>query len=263
MLKLISWNIAGRLSSVNHQIDYLLDGKFDIICLQEVISKTQVVITKKLENFEYNTISSVPNEELSITGRHKYNLLIFSKEEIIKNKPPHEIKWREKYLSGILKFDSKELEVTTMHVPPGSSNGIEKIISIEQFYNNIIDSENQYRIVCGDWNTPRREYENGDIKTWMKTGVRIGKDERWDKGERLLLEELKTIGIHDSFRLLNGYDKKEYSWYINTKGGPKGRRYDHIHSSDTLDVKKCYYDHTVRENKFSDHSAIISEFNFK
>ena len=79
----------------------------------------------------------------------------------------------------------------------------------------------------------------------------------------LLLEELRNIGIHDSFRHINGYGIKEYSWYINTKGGLKGRRYDHIHSSDTLDVKKCYYDHIVRENKFSDHSAIISEFNFK
>ena len=262
-MKLISWNIAGRLSSINQQIDYLINGNFDIICLQEVISKTQGPITEKFKSLGYNAISSVPNEGLLTTGRHKYNLLIFCKAEIIKSKPAHEIKWREKYLSGILKFDSKELEVTTLHVPPGSSNGIEKIISIEQFYKNIIDSENQYRIVCGDWNTPRREYENGEIKTWMKTGGRIGESERWDKGERLLLEELKTIGIHDSFRHLNGYDIKEYSWYINTKGGTKGRRYDHIHSSDTLDVEKCYYDHTVRENKFSDHSAIISEFIFK
>jgi hypothetical protein len=29
MIKLISWNIAGRLSLVNEQIDYFLDGKFD------------------------------------------------------------------------------------------------------------------------------------------------------------------------------------------------------------------------------------------
>ena len=99
----------------------------------------------------------------------------------------------EKYHSGILKFDSKkELEVTTMHVPPGSSNGIEKIISIEQFYKNIIDSENQYRMVCGDWNTPRREYENGDMKTWMKTGGRIGEGEKeWDKRRGYVLRGSK------------------------------------------------------------------------
>ena len=86
-MKLFSWNIAGRLSSLNKQIDYLFNGAFDIICLQEVISKTQGVITKKLKNLEYNTINSVPIEKLSTTGRHKYNLLIFSKAEIIKNKP--------------------------------------------------------------------------------------------------------------------------------------------------------------------------------
>ena len=32
--------------------------------------------------------------------------------------------------------------------------------------------------------------------------------------------------------------------------------------SDTLVIEKCYYDHSVRESKLSDHSAIISEFNF-
>ena len=47
VLKLISWNIAGRLSAVNQQIDYLLDGNFDVICLQEVISKSQDIITNR------------------------------------------------------------------------------------------------------------------------------------------------------------------------------------------------------------------------
>ena len=260
VLKLISWNIAGRLSAVNQQIDYLLDGNFDIICLQEVISKSQDIITNRLKNFDYNYLSPVSITQLSSTGKHKYNLLILSKAKINNNKPSYEINWQEKYVSGILTYDSKKLEITTMHVPPGSSNGIQKIISIEQFYNNIIASKSKYRIVCGDWNTPKREYDNGEIETWKKTGARIGEGERWDNGERLLLEKLRSIGIRDSYRHLNGYNMQEYSWYVNTKGGLKGRRYDHIHSSETINVKSCYYDHAVRENKLSDHSAIISEF---
>ena len=261
-MKLISWNIAGRLSCINKQIRYLLDGNFDIICLQEVISKAEIPIVEQFKSSGYNSINSVPNSSLPNKGKHKYNLLIISKADI-KHKPPlHPIKWKEKYLRGLLKFGSKDIEVTTMHVPPGSSNGIEKIVSIEQFYDNIIDSKSKYRVICGDWNTPREESENGKITTWMES--RSEKErERWDEGERLLLEGLKDIGIYDSFRQFNGYALKDYSWYINNKNKIKGRRYDHIHSSDTLDVEKCYYDHTVRENKFSDHSAIISEFIFK
>ena len=258
MLKLISWNIAGRLSKLNQQIDYLNSGEFDIICLQEVISKTHSLITENLR--EYNTISALELGRLPKIGKHKYNLLILSKAELHNNRPSHYIKWSEKYLSGILKYDNQELEVTTMHVPPGSSNGIEKIISIEQFYKNIIHSKNMFKIVCGDWNTPRKEFKNKEVQTWMKTGR---ESKRWDDGERLLLQKLKHFGIYDSYRVLNGYSKEEFSWYTNRKGLSKGRRYDHIHSSETLDVKKCYYDHTVRENKLSDHSAIISEFNFR
>ena len=48
-MKLISWNIAGRVSTVDDQIDYLLNGEFDIICLQEVIAKTEEIIS---ENFK-------------------------------------------------------------------------------------------------------------------------------------------------------------------------------------------------------------------
>ena len=261
-MKLISWNIAGRLSSLNRQIEYLLNGSFDIICLQEVISKAEITIVEEFKRVGYNIINSIPNDELSTTGKHKYNLLIISKADLQKQNPLHEIKWKEKYLKGILKFKSHKLEVTTLHVPPGSSNGTEKIISIEQFYRNIIDSNSRYKIVCGDWNTPRKESKNGKITTWMETRSREERL-RWDKGERLLLEDLKPYGFFDTFRQLNGYDLEEYSWYINTKNGLKGRRYDHIYSSDTLNIEKCYYDHTVRENKFSDHSSIISEFAFK
>jgi exonuclease III len=102
MLKLISWNITGRLSKVNQQIDYLNSGEFDIICPQEVISKTHILNTVKLR--EYNAISAVELGSLQKIGKHKYNLLILSKAELLNNRPSHYIKWSEKNLSGILKF---------------------------------------------------------------------------------------------------------------------------------------------------------------
>ena len=43
--------------------------------------------------------------------------------------PKYKIKWREKYLRGIVDFGKIAIEVTTLHIPPGSSNGWEKIIT--------------------------------------------------------------------------------------------------------------------------------------
>ena len=161
---------------------------------------------------------------------------------------------------GIVDCGQSTIEVTTLHIPPGSSNGWEKIITIEESYRNLIESKNSKRIVCGDWNTPKSESVNGEIRTWGRNKKRGDKNGRWDKGERLLLDELKNIGFFDTFRLVNGYEKIDYSWFVKTKSGKTGRRYDHIYSTDSISIKNCYYDHSVRVGKLSDHSAIIAEY---
>ena len=98
-MKLISWNIAGRLSCVNKQIRNILDGNFDIICLQEVISKAEVSIVKQFKSSGYNSINSVPNSSLPNKGKHKYNLLIISKADIKPTPPFQSIKGKEKYIT--------------------------------------------------------------------------------------------------------------------------------------------------------------------
>lgn len=70
------------------------------------------------------------------------------------------------------------------------------------------------------------------------------------------IEDQKMI---DAWRKING-ELKEYSWYSN---GGNGFRIDHFFVSNNLKVRNCYYDHTVRENKFSDHSLMILELNVK
>ena len=259
-MKLISWNIAGRVSTVDDQIDYLLNGEFDIICLQEVIAKTEEIISENFKDNGYSVITSSIGKHRENQGKHKYNLLIISKDQIKIELPKYKIKWREKYLRGIVDCGQSKIEVTTLHIPPGSSNGWEKIITIEESYKNLIESKNSKRIVCGDWNTPKSESLSGEITTWGENKKRGDKNGRWDKGERLLLEELKNIGFSDTFRLVNGHEKIDYSWFVKTKNGKTGRRYDHIYSTDTISVKDCFYDHSVRVGKLSDHSAIITEF---
>ena len=164
-MKLISWNIAGRVSTVDDQIDYLLNGEFDIICLQEVIAKTEEIISENFKDNGCSLITSSIGKHRENQGKHKYNLLIISKDQIKIESPKYKIKWREKYLRGIVDCGQSKIEVTTLHIPPGSSNGWEKIITIEESYKNLIESKNSKRIVCGDWNTPKSESLNGEITT--------------------------------------------------------------------------------------------------
>jgi exonuclease III len=66
--------------------------------------------------------------------------------------------------------------------------------------------------------------------------------------------------LQDAFRIKNGYKDSSGSWFTN-KG--QGRRYDHIFSSVNLSVNDAFYDHVPREEKLSDHSPLVVEFNIR
>ena len=58
------------------------------------------------------------------------------------------------------------------------------------------------------------------------------------------------------FREKNGYMDNSGSWFTN-KG--IARRYDHIFGSKNISILESYYDQEPREQKYSDHSPLITE----
>lgn len=65
-------------------------------------------------------------------------------------------------------------------------------------------------------------------------------------------------GWIDSWRSRNK-EAREFTWISSVR--KNGFRYDQALSSSSFDqqIKKIYYDHTVRDNKYSDHSAMLVE----
>lgn len=63
--------------------------------------------------------------------------------------------------------------------------------------------------------------------------------------------------MSDAFRFVN-QDVEEYSWYSHQKNG---YRYDHIYIDNSLKpiVKNCFYNHSWRVEKLSDHSPMFLE----
>src|SRR5262249_13879282 len=134
------------------------------------------------------------------------------------------------------------------------------------------------RILCGDFNTPRLELDDGRIVTWgqiLSTSgeIRMGRKwksppdqperppDRWDRAERAILEGLAEFDLPDVYRLLNGKAAGDYSWYWRAKGKRIGRRFDHVFASRQLNPVMCQYVHEWRESGMSDHSAIEVLFN--
>lgn len=102
--------------------------------------------------------------------------------------------------------------------------------------------------------------------TW---GQRIKKDgsikvekghNRWDSGERNVLVGLAEYDLVDVFRLLNGYELDEKSWFMMRKGVEFSRRFDHVFSSRSLKWVDCGYLHEMRKRGLSDHSPIVGDF---
>jgi len=74
-------------------------------------------------------------------------------------------------------------------------------------------------------------------------------------------DQLEEVGLIDSWRTRNP-DKREYSWYSNHGNG---FRLDHVFSTSACDSKisQIYYSHSEREEKVSDHSAMIVDLPFE
>jgi hypothetical protein len=134
---------------------------------------------------------------------------------------------------------------------------------LEAIYDGLSIKSKHLRIVCGDFNTPQEERNNGRIITWAERENRKGnivfipsRGVRWDQGERRVLSELNNFNLPDVFRHLHGYKVKQFSW-VSQK---RGRRYDHVFASIELNPIECRYLHLARKHGLSDHSPIEACF---
>ena len=117
---------------------------------------------------------------------------------------------------------------------------------------------------AGDFNSPRREDPDGTVLTWAQhpSGeLRPLHGERWDSAERNVLVNLKSAGLADVFRELNGYAPQDGSW-APSRRPDRARRFDHILAPPSLNPTRCEYVHAWRTERprLSDHSAIEAVF---
>jgi exonuclease III len=159
------------------------------------------------------------------------------------------------------------IECYTTHIPPGASNGWIKIETLEGIYNRLAIPNTKLRVLCGDFNTPKEETQDGQVVTWAERRRKNGeivlvpnRGKRWDAAERNVLLCLKEFDLSDVYRSLYGYKVQDYSWYTNNKGVRIGRRFDHVFASQALNPVSCRYLGSFREESLSDHSPIEVEF---
>lgn len=162
-------------------------------------------------------------------------------------------------LSVAIDSPAGPIELHNAHIPPAPSNGLVKVETCEALLHRLARPSDRHRILCGDLNTPRREYADGTVATFASNHPEH--EARWDAAERGLLTGLAGWDLRDAFRDLNGYDRGDVSWVMHTRARRKAaHRLDHVLASSSLHPIYCDYVHDWREIGLSDHSAIEAAF---
>jgi exonuclease III len=163
--------------------------------------------------------------------------------------------WPEAVLSASI----AGVDVHVAHVP-NARNGWIKPRTCCAIHRAVAQAHARPQLLCGDFNTPRREMPSGEVVTFARDRYGRLRPERgaeWDAAELAIVTGLAQYGFRDAFRTLHGYEAREISWAW-PRFPRSGYRLDHVLVAG-LEPIACGYLHELRTTGLSDHSAIVCD----
>ena len=271
MFKCFTWNLGHRLKKIPSQMKAVVKRNPDIIAFQEITLESSKIIKKILSSSYKNIVDSfeLMIDQSLLKGPRRLGVLIATNYDLkTRSQNEFEINWIERILAADITTPHETIEFYNTYIPPGSSNRWKKIETLEGLYKGLAKHTEKKRILCGDFNTPQDELLKHGVCTFAqkinKKGVpklkkifRGGSGNRWDQGERNILEGLKEFNLVDAYRQLHPIPKKAYSFVLERRGKIVAkRRFDHFFISKEFNIKSIEYLHQFRESGLSDHSPL-------
>jgi exonuclease III len=256
-VRLITWNVAKRVSAVAEQAAALGERAADVVALQELTARSWPMWRAALDTLGYTwsacSLDDADSERQPISRRRGGVLL--AARGAAATAPSLVLPRPETTLAATV----DDVTVHTVHVP-NAANGWVKVETLEAVRAGLAASDGP-RVLCGDLNTPRRESPDGAVMSFARESsgrLREERGERWDAGELGVVPGLRDLGFTDAFRALHGYAEKSPSWTYPRGGG--GYRIDHAFLSSDLVAVAGSYHHAWRDVGLSDHAALEVEF---
>ena len=228
MVKLLSWNIqAGGGSRVLPILKRIKESNLNIVTLSEFRNNTSGILIRNgllKAGFRYQVVTdSKPNDNSVIIASN----VPFSSQLYPLSDP--------KYSGNIVTAEFGAFNLMGVYMPHKK-----KHILFESAREIISNSSVPY-ILAGDFNSGKNYIDQKGNSFWYTED----------------LKNLEKDGMIDAFRYVN-QDVEEYSWYSHQNNG---FRYDHIYNDNSLSpiIKNCYYEHSWRIDKLSDHSPMFLE----
>jgi exonuclease III len=253
-VRLVTWNVAGRVTRQPEQLAAVGSVAADVIALQEVTKRTLPTWRAGLEELGLSHVQC-PLDDGPPPKPRRLAVLTASRAPLEPAPDPVGLPWPERVLAtrvgGIL--------VVNVHSPISPAPDLAKVLTHEAVHAHLAALPPGPVVVCGDLNTPRREMGPGDVLTFAhdtRGRLRPERGERWAAAERALVTGLAGHGFADAFRTLHGYGERAASWTF--PGGKGGWRIDHVLVRG-LDVRAAAYAHAWRDTGLSDHAALVAD----
>jgi exonuclease III len=252
-VRLVTWNVAGRVSRQPEQAQAIAGIGADVVALQEVSARTLPLWRTALADCGFAGCETALDGLPAVSRRRLLGVLTAAREPLVRLPAPPQAPWPERVLCCL----AGDVEVVNLHSPISPAPDLAKVLTHEAIAAYLAAGAGRPRILCGDLNTPRRELADGDVLTFAHDSagrLRPERGERWDRAERALVYGLRAHGWVDAFRALHGYGERHASWtFAHDRGG---WRLDHVLVAGLRPVAGAYA-HDWRRTGLSDHSALV------
>jgi exonuclease III len=255
VVRLISWNLARRVSVLAEQAEALALREPDMIALQEVTARSLPLWEAACTAIGLPHVAcTLPGADPARlpAGPRRTGVLLAAREPLEPLPGLLAVPWPETALAARV----AGIELHTVHVP-NAANGEIKPQTLAAVRAGLA-ARSGPRVLCGDLNTPRRELPDGTVVSFARDSqarLRPERGERWDGAELGVVPGLRELGFSDAFRAVHGYASKEPSWVWRHGGG---WRLDHVFVAEA-EVVAATYHHDWRDDGLSDHSALEAD----
>jgi exonuclease III len=267
MVRLITWNVAGRNKRLAEQAKAIAAREPDIVAVQEVTRRTRPLWNRAFELIGLTHVrASSVDQQLTGTPVSRRTLVMIAARVALEDvQNPLALPRSESSLSVLARLSSGPLEIHSAHVP-NAANGWVKVQSLQAVRRGLEAPSSVPRVLCGDLNTPRRELPDGTTISFARDSrgrLRPERGPEWDAAELDIVPGLRDLGYQDAFRTRHGYASRSPSWTWKAIAGHDGGwRLDHTFLSAGLFPVACQYHHQWREQGLSDHSALETDLDY-
>lgn len=253
-MKIATWNVNSLKVRLHHVLRWLEENEPDVLGLQETKTTDDVFPAEELRAAGY---------EVVYAGQKTYNgVALLAKTEIsdvVTDFPDLDDPQRR-----VLAATVNGVRIINLYVPNGQALDSPKFeyktqwIAALNSYLKTQLAEHPKLVMMGDFNITTDDADVHDPAAWAG-------EIHCSDIERQWLQELKDLGVKDSFRLFE-QDEKSFSWW-DYRGGAfwknKGLRIDYVFASEAMAqvCSECRIDKRERQFKQpSDHAPVIASF---